>query len=695
MDDAPVTLSASGTTIVLSSQTGIPQALHWGADLDLPSADLLPAAGGAWFGRPWLSGHRDGVWRPLRLVPESRRLLPAPAGGRFEARALDADWGLRLDTEIELTPHGVVRMRHSVVNTADEPFTVERLAAALPLPAHAAEILDFGGRWARERSPQRAPLRQGVWSRENRRGRTGFDAGPMVVGEGAFGFRHGEVWAVHAAWSGNHEHFVERLADGTTVLAAGELLGSGEIRLARGQEYQTPWVYFAHSTEGLDGLSRSLHAMVRDRPSHPRTPRPLTLNTWEAVYFDHREDKLTALAEHAARVGVERFVVDDGWFLGRRDDTAGLGDWYVDQAVWPDGALHRLAAEVKRLGMQFGLWFEPEMANPDSRLLREHPDWLLADPERLPREHRHQHTLDVARPEVYAYLLGCISALIGEYGIDYLKWDHNRDLADPVHAGSTGTHEQTLAAYRLMAELRERHPGLEIESCSSGGARADLGVLEHTDRIWGSDTMDPFDRQQIQRWTGLLLPPELVGSHVGADRAHITERTTSLSFRCATALFGHAGIEADLTAWDERDVEQLTQWAASYKRLRGLLHSGETVRLEHPEGAAWVHGIVAADRSRAVFAYVQLDTSSSESCAPMRLAGLDPARVYTVTVEAAASCPRHHWPAWAVESEGRGIEVAGSFLQARGLPSPSLASRPGNAFVVTLESASTMTGVEL
>lgn len=232
--------------------------------------------------------------------------------------------------------------------------------------------------------------------------------------------------------------------------------------------------------------------------------------------------------------------MDDGWFRHRRHDRAGLGDWYVDEKVWPEG-LRPLADHVHGLGMQFGLWFEPEMVNPDSDLARAHPDWLLADPERLPFEQRSQHVLDVAHPDAHAYLLQRISTLVREVGIDYIKWDHNRDLADAVHDGRPGVHTQTTAVYRLLDELRSRHPGLEIESCSSGGARADLGILERTDRIWGSDNIDPIEHQAIQRWTSLLLPHELIGSHVGSAPAHISHRHTALVLRCATVLFGHAG----------------------------------------------------------------------------------------------------------------------------------------------------------
>ena len=311
--------------------------------------------------------------------------------------------------------------------------------------------------------------------------------------------------------------------------------------LGTGEEYATPWLYAVWSDRGLDGLSAALHAWQRARPGHPASPRPVVLNTWEAVYFDHGLERLTGLADTAAELGVERFVLDDGWFRGRRDDSAGLGDWYVDEDVWPDG-LAPLIEHVRGRGMEFGLWVEPEMVNADSDLFRAHPDWVLGVPGRLPPEWRRQQVLDLANPDCFAYLLERLDALLGEYDIAFLKWDHNRDLVE------ARVHAQTLAVYRLLDELRARHPGVEIESCASGGGRVDLGILERTDRVWASDSNDALERQAIQRWTGLLLAPELVGAHVGPPRAHTTGRTHDLSFRVATALFGHFGFEWDVSA---------------------------------------------------------------------------------------------------------------------------------------------------
>ena len=608
-------LSAGGVSVVIDDRG---QVIHWGAALTDDPATLARAL------TPPLPHASFDVPVPLTLAPSraegwrGRPALTATHEGSDPQRAKSQPIeGLTLNVVPELQIHesGVVVLRSVVRNDGNAPLRVGELACILPVPSVAAEVLDLTGRWCRERHPQRRAFDQGIWLRQTRHGRTGHDAPLLLVaGTQGFGFRHGEVWGIHLAWSGDASWWAERLPDGSSVLGAAEL---GEVVVEPGEEYATPRVYAAWSDEGLDGLSARLHRFIRSRPSHPRKPRPVVLNTWEAVYFDHRLDRLQALADTAARLGVERFVLDDGWFRHRRDDTAGLGDWYVDEDVWPDG-LHPLIDHVRGLGMEFGLWVEPEMVNPDSDLARAHPGWVLPGP-----PWRNQQGLDITIPDAYAYILERLDALLAEYDIAYLKWDHNRDLVTP-------THGQTLAVYRLLDELRARHAGVEIESCSSGGARVDLGILARTDRVWASDTNDALERQNIQRWTQLLLPPELVGSHVGPPKAHTTGRTHDLSFRAATALFGHFGIEWDVTSASDEERAELAEWIERYKRRRDLLHSGEVVRADLPDPAFALHGVVAQDRSEALFCFVALATSASERPGAVRLPGLDPGRTYSV-----------------------------------------------------------------
>lgn len=683
-------LSAADVALLLdASGPGLPRVRHFGA---APGTDdgaellpllaslvtappLLPAQGDGWYGRPGLAGSRDGEHWPVRWTLGGTDVSAEPGrGGTVTITAADERAGLALVSELGMDAHGVVTLRHTVTNTAASPYRLAGLVCALPIPARADELLDFTGRWALEKVPQRRAFAHGVWSRENRRGRTGHDAtGLLVAGTAGFGFRSGEVWAVHAGWSGDHVHYAERLQEGAALLGAGELPEPGEIVLRPGESYSTPLVYFTWSGEGLDAASARLHDHLR--AARPLPVRPVTLNNWEATYFDHGLDRLLELADRAAAAGIERFVLDDGWFRHRRHDRAGLGDWYVDEGVWPRG-LHPLAERVRGLGMQFGLWFEPEMVNPDSDLARAHPDWVLGQAGRLPPPHRNQQTLDLARPEAYAYLLERIDALITEYALDYIKWDHNRDIAEPVHDGVPGVHAQTLAAYRLLDELRARHPGLEIESCSSGGARVDYGVLARTDRVWTSDSNDALDRQAIQRWTGLLVPPDRMGAHVGAPRDHITGRSLPLAFRAGTALFGHMGVEWDLTSASEAELEELAVWIALHKRLRPVLHAGRVVRADHPDPSALLHGVVLPER--AVFGYAQLSSRPESAPAPLRLPGLDPAARYEVRV--AGPVPGSAlMPFWANEP----VRLPGAALAELGLPAPAL--QPASVVVIELE----------
>jgi alpha-galactosidase len=705
-----VHLRAAGRSLLLDAGRGPARVVHWGPDLgdlsgdaaaelakvtaNYPRADggtwrpptlhLLPERATAYHGRPGLSGHRMGYdWTPSFETVE----LDSPAPDRVVVTAVDSAASLRLRTELELPPSGLLRVRHAVKNEGDAPYVLDGLLAVLPLPVRATDLLDFTGRWCRERHPQRHTLPFGTWTRESRQGRTGHDAPiGLIAGTSGFGLRHGQLWAIHVAWSGDHTMFAERHRSGVAAIGGGELLNPGEVILERGEEYTSPWLVAAYSADGVDGMTEVFHEWMRSRPHHPGPdrPRPVVLNTWEAVYFDHDLDRLKALADTGARVGAERFVLDDGWFRRRRDDTAGLGDWYVDESVWPNG-LGPLIEHVRGLGLEFGLWVEPEMVNPDSDLYRAHPDWILSANGRLPPEERNQHVLDFANPDAYAYILERLDALLSEYDIAYVKWDHNRDLVEPGHAGRPGVHAHTLAVYRLLDELRSRHPGVEIESCASGGARVDLGILERTDRVWTSDCNDALERQVIQRWTSAFLPPELVGAHVGPPRSHTTGRVQDLSFRAATALFGHFGVEWDISRASREEQDELAEWIALYKRLRPLLHNGTVVRADHPVESEWLHGVVSKDRTQAVYAFAQMTSSAAERPGPIPLPGLNPDTVYRVT-PAAASRPRllnqYGQPNWFAEG---GATLPGRVLAEVGLPMPALL--PEQAVVLQCEQA--------
>ena len=709
-------LRAGGTSLLVDVEgPRLPRVIHWGADLgpldaaaladaadalEVPvggstlddpwTPTLLPTEDDGWAARPGISG-----WGPgggslrLRLLQDVQVTTAADGGTALRALAADVAVGVAVECELVLEPSGVVRARTTVTASGEHGYDVAGLVTLLPVPQRADEVLDLTGRWCRERSPQRSPLLHGGRSRESRRGRTGHDAPLLVVaGTAGFGFGTGEVWAAHVAWSGDHVHTVEKLQEGRTAIGGGELLRAGEVHLAPGATYVTPWVLLVWSDQGLDGVTDRLHTLQRARPGHPSSPRPLVLNSWEAVYFDHDLPRLLHLVDTAASVGVERFVLDDGWFLGRRDDSAGLGDWVVDPDVWPRG-LHPLVDRVRERGLQVGLWFEPEMANPASDLLREDPDRVLARPGRTPRPWRRQQVVDLTRPDVFARLLEQISAIVTEYDLDYLKWDHNRDLHEAEHLADgvlrPAVHGQTLAIYRLLDELRARHPGLEIESCASGGGRVDLGVLERTDRVWASDTNDAVERQLIQRWTGLLLAPELVGAHVGPPVAHTTGRTVDLGMRLLTALFGHAGIEWDISTCSEQELDRLRAWTALYRELRPLLHGGRTVRRDLPSGlpgstGALLHGVVAHDRDRAVYAVVRLTSDADAVLGPVPLPGLDPDRGYVVRLRRELDDPHLTGPRGSVPallSRPEGLVLTGRVLGSGGVSLPMLAPAQG------------------
>ncbi|HXH33472.1 MAG TPA: alpha-galactosidase [Plantibacter sp.] len=387
--------------------------------------------------------------------------------GSVVVAAEDDETGLTILLEIELTRAGLLRVRASLTNTGDTALDILGVTPALDVPDSAREILDFTGRWGSEKLPQRHPVVMGTHLRESRHGRPGLDATTVVaLGTPGFDGSSGQVWLGHVGWSGNHEYAVER-TDGRLAFRGGELLLPGEVRLGCGEQYRSPWVYGSYGM-GLDAAASRFHRFLRERSRASRQPRPVTLNVWEAVMFDQDFDALAELATQAAALGVERYVLDDGWFRGRYDDRRGLGDWTPDPERWPDG-LQPLARHVHSLGMEFGLWFEPEMANEDSDLARQHPDWILRARRDLPPRTRHQQVLDLTNPAAFDHVLRAIDTLIVDLDLAYLKWDHNRDLVDAGHpsTGQAAVHDQTLAVYRLLDELRTRHPLLEIESCAS------------------------------------------------------------------------------------------------------------------------------------------------------------------------------------------------------------------------------------
>lgn len=677
----------------------MPEVVYWGADpgaldeptwrtmltvTELPVAPnspdtplrlgLLPEARHGWMGQPGLIGSRNGRdWTP------DWRVIDVRVDGASVAGALDCGpcvveidataeaSGLALTLTIELTGQGIVRTRALLTNTGEDDYRVDSLTLALPIPAGAREILDFAGRWGNERAPQRHELTVGQHRRESRHGRTGADSAYLLhAGVPGFGYADGEVWGVHTAWSGNHLHYAERDYLGAQVIGGGELLLPAEGTLSPGAAYESPWIYGAYGV-GLDDIARRFHDLLRARPGHPDADRPVTLNVWEAVYFDHDADRLLDLAERAAALGVERYVLDDGWFGSRRDDHSGLGDWVVSREVWPEG-LHPLVDRVKDLGMQFGLWIEPEMVNVDSDVARAHPEWIMAPNGRLPIESRFQQVLNLGIPEAYAHVRDQLLAIFDEYRIDYVKWDHNRDLIDAGSApsGRPGVHAQTLAFYHLLDELRAAHPEIEFESCSSGGGRIDLEVLQRAERVWVSDNIDPEERQRMLWWTGQLLPTELMGSHVASGRSHTTARWHDLNFRAATAVFGHLGIEWDLAQASDEELAALGGWIEWYKANRRVLHTGRFVRVDLPDPEVYFKGVVTPEK--AIFSLSMLKVTTSANLGMLRFPLLDEDADYRVRMIDHQLVPPLHWVGWRTSD----VVLPGRVLSRCGLRAPQL-----------------------
>ena len=405
-------------------------------------------------GKTYVMGEKDGY--PSWSVADEPKQTPT-----VTVTAEDVEQHVKLIWACELDETGLIRQNAEVVNTGEGQLEVGKIELAFTVPADANEILTTTGHHLRERSPQRQDFTLGRFAKASMAGRPDFDATLLLsVGEKGFGFTHGNVYSAHVAWSGNSVLSAERLPYTSGVIGGGEVLFGGEISLANGESYTTPWLIGSYG-EGLNEVAARFHGYIRrvhrdwlaEHNIAPK-PRPVILNTWEAVYFNHDYDTLTALADKAVESGVERFVVDDGWFGSRRDDTSGLGDWQISQDVWPDGdkSLKALADYVHGKGLEFGLWFEPEMVNLDSDLFRTHPDWVLKPTEgRLPMQGRTQQVVDLTNPDAYDYIYDAMDKLVGELGIDYIKWDHNKLVTEAVspRTGRPAVHQQTLAVYRM------------------------------------------------------------------------------------------------------------------------------------------------------------------------------------------------------------------------------------------------------
>lgn len=618
-------------------------------DFDQPLS-LVPGLGQGWFGEPGLKAHRAGRdW-----TFQATGCVVVQDGQRVVVTLTDAVARITVAVTLSLDPASdVLTVSTSLTNQGDAPLEVQWLAAAvLPLPDHARMVRSFSGRHNIEFVPVEDQLTRSQWRRENRRGLTSHDCVP-----GAVVFADGCAYGAQLAWSGNHCQLIDWVDDGRWQWQLGEALMPGEVQLARGESMSSPDV-LATCAVDANAVAQNFHAAIRTRmdwPGGTMRPRPVHLNTWEGFYFDHDEAALKDLAEAAAKAGIERFVLDDGWFHRRHDDTSSLGDWWPDDVKYPNG-LGPLADHVSALGMEFGLWVEPEMINPDSELYRAHPDWVLQVAGRPLITARNQLVLDMGRAEVRDYLFARLAGLLTELPIGYLKWDHNRDL---TAAGERPLfRQQVLGSYDLFARLRSAFPAVEIEACAGGGGRIDAGIARYTHRFWTSDNIDAVSRVTIQRGYLQFFPPELMGSHVGAAPAHATGRIQTMRFRNHVALPGHFGVELDLRKLDDHDLERLSQGITRYKSLRDRLHHGRVWQGEAPDGLLWqAHGSAEA----LVLMVTRINPQTQRHAPVLRLPMLDPARRYSVD----------------------GVEQEGAWLIQCGLAMPPLRGEDGLVLEVT------------
>jgi alpha-galactosidase len=627
-------LDAGAQTLVFACDDGLARVVYWGAQLP-ETEDLAQIADSA---RNDLTGGMMDVLAPLSLSPDQgfagqaglvlTDALGAPLEPRFafdraeitpSSIAFHAHAeGLRLTHVIKAQPTGVFTLQ--TLLEADAPLRVQWLAApVLPAPQLADHMIDVAGRWIGEFRLQSVPWSAGIRLREARTGRSGHEHPPYVLlPELGCSKTAGRAFGLHYGWSGGHRMIAEELPDGRRQVQFGHASGSER---AAGMRFASAELIAAYSDSGLGGIAAAFQRDIRDRVVQwpdPARPRPVHYNCWEAIYFNHSLADLSAIATRAADLGAERFVLDDGWFGRRDDDTTSLGDWVIDRRKWPEG-LAPLIAHVKSLGMSFGLWFEPEMVNPDSDLYRTHPDWRLGPADQVTG--RNQMVLDLARPEVRSFLFDAISAILAEYDIDYIKWDHNR-LLPVVDAG------QALGSYALLDALRAAHPNVEIESCASGGGRIDAGILARTHRVWLSDSNDALERLRMQHDAALFLPSAITGSHVGPRHCHTSGRVLPIGFRSWVAAARHMGFEMDPRELTEPEAAELRAITAWYKQNRAWMMAGVILPLDSADPAVVAEMQLAADGSRFVVFAGQAEASQQILPRPLRLAGLEPAARY-------------------------------------------------------------------
>jgi alpha-galactosidase len=544
---------------------------------------------------------------------------------------------------------GVLARSATIENREPQAITIEQAAAAAwALPPANYSLNYLTGRWAGEWTLTQETLHPGARVIESRRGTTGHQTNPwFAIQAGEPSEVTGDVWFGALAWSGSWRITVEQDQLGAVRITGGFNPFDFGYVLHPGQTLDTPVFYGGYSAHGLGGASRLLHHFevahvlphrIGEGESAAPKPRPVIYNSWEATGFNVTEAGQIALAEKAAALGVDRFVMDDGWFGQRKDDHAGLGDWYVNGQKFPNG-LKPLIDKVHALGMDFGLWVEPEMVNPDSDLYRKHPDWVLNFPGRPRSEERNQLVLNLARTDVRDYVLNVLDKLLTENDIAFLKWDYNRNWSEPGWDQLPPSEQKkvyvefTRNLYQILAELKSRHPKVEIESCSGGGGRVDLGILKYADEVWPSDNTDPFDRLSQQDGFTYAYTPQVMMAWVTDSPHWLNHRTTSLSYRMLSSMQGSLGIGANINNWTPDEAALAKRLIAAYHQVQPTIVQGDLYRLISPRNGSEFSATqtVNHDKSQTVvFAFIH-STQEGRMFPLLKLRGLDPAAQYALT----------------------------------------------------------------
>nr|WTB34510.1 alpha-galactosidase [Streptomyces sp. NBC_00830] len=654
-------LSTPRTSYALRiDETGAPCHIAWGPRLTLeeaqelvpppvapassfegrpPVGEELPVDGGARYGVPSLQVRFADGTRAFEWQAAGHRIHePAPGSTELALEFRDRHYPLEIALHYRVHDDSDVIERWTVLrNTGDDTAVLLRAdSAAWTLPAmEDYRLSHVTGQWSAETQLRRDRVPFGETVLTSRRGITSHHSNPWVMLDAGDATEdHGQVWSAALAWSGSWRVTVQRTPDGRAGFTGGIGHDGMALPLAPGEEFTTP-LHAGHYTDGGFGdASRAWHAYTLGHVlPHPEEIRPVLYNSWEATGFDVDEAGQKALAARAAALGVELYVMDDGWFGARRSEKAGLGDWTPPQDRFPEG-LTPLIREVHRLGMRFGLWVEPEMVNRDSDLYRKHPDWVLHFPHRTRTELRSQLVLNLARRDVADWAYEWLTQLVGHHGIDFLKWDMNRAFSEAGWPDRADGADRVWTAYvhnlyGVIDRLRSDHPGLRIESCSGGGGRVDLGILSRTDQAWASDNTDAADRVFIQHGYGQIYPSRTMAAWVTDVPNQLTGRSVPLRFRFHVAMAGVLGLGGDLAHWSDDELAEAAALVAEYKRVRHLVQHGTLHRPRGPvdDGPAAVQ-YTATDRSEALLLTWQRAPRHGSPRSPLRLSGLDPVARY-------------------------------------------------------------------